>query len=383
MNQSRVDNLLLKLVENRISEQESEDLAQWLKSEENQIYFNEFVEFNHLLNSRQPFGSDTKLPYGTKTSENRFSFTTLLKYAAVILIVAASALFFTDGLFSTNDPIVPTAPMPVVTNNKIRPGINTAVLTLGDGSEIDLGKGADYTTETLVAKEDQVVYSPKGSTREVTYNYLTVPRGGEFFLQLSDGSKAWLNSDTKLKYPVEFIQGQSREVFLLYGEVYFEVTSSTENDGNDFKVYHKDQEIQVLGTQFNVKAYGDESEVLTTLVEGKVAVNNGKQFLEMTPGEQSRFDLGTGLISIAQVDTYSETSWKSGVFSFKEKSLKDIMRTLSRWYDMEVIFENRSLEDKRFKGVLRKSQSIEEVLSVIMSSSLNSYEINDRTVILK
>tara|TARA_A100001015_G_scaffold228140_1_gene257781 strand:+ start:44 stop:697 length:654 start_codon:yes stop_codon:yes gene_type:complete len=215
------------------------------------------------------------------------------------------------------------------------------------------------------------------------YNYLSVPRGGQFSLLLSDGTKVWLNSESKLKYPVDFVEGQSREVYLLYGEAYFKVASSEKNQGDDFKVYHNEQEVRVLGTEFNIKAYKDEPEVLTTLVEGKVTVSNGKRTQEIAPGEQSRLNLETGTIHVSEVDVFSETSWMSGVFSFKKKPLKDIMRTLSRWYDMEVVFENKSLENKRFKGVLRRNQSIEEVLSVIMSSSLHSYEINDKTVILK
>ncbi|MCR9228439.1 MAG: FecR family protein [Flavobacteriaceae bacterium] len=380
MNQTKVDKLLLKLVENRISEQESEELLLWLKSEENQNYFNEFVEINHLLNSNQAFGNGKELQKKLKISQKKTKYASLLKYAAVIIVVVTSGLIFKDSLFSANDAL---APAPVVKNNKIQPGKNAAVLTLGDGTDITLGKETDYTNEVLKAKENQVVYSPKGHKSKVEYNYLTVPRGGQYSLQLSDSTKVWINSESKLKYPVEFVPGQSREVYLLYGEAYFEVASSENNNGDDFKVYHKDQEIQVLGTQFNVKAYEEESEVLTTLVEGKVSVKIGEEALEMAPGEQSRLDLGTGLISVSNVDVFSEVSWKSGIFSFKKKALSDIMKTLSRWYDMEVVFENSSLKDKKFKGVLRKNQSIEEVLSVIMSSSLDSYEINDRTVILK
>ncbi|WP_421824718.1 FecR family protein [Flagellimonas oceanensis] len=381
MNQTKVDKLLLKLVENRLSEQETEALSEWLKSEENQNYFHEYVKINHLLNSEQHFGNADRLLDTIKPSKKRFNATVVLKYAAVLLVLIGSTLFFKNVLFSTQDSVPPA---PVVRNNQIRPGVNSAVLTLGDGKEVALGKGADYTTETLNAKEDKIVYVPKqGKTSQMEYNYLSVPRGGQFSLLLSDSTKVWLNSESKLKYPVDFVPGQSREVYLLYGEAYFEVASSERNHGDDFKVYHNEQEVRVLGTEFNVKAYGNEPEVLTTLVEGKVTVRNGDQSFKINPGQQSRLDLESGKMHVSEVDVFSETSWKSGVFSFKKKRLKEIMRTLSRWYDMEVIFENKSLEEKRFKGVLRKNQSIEDVLSVIMSSSLNSYEINDKTVILK
>jgi len=381
MNQTKVDKLLLKLVENRLSEAESETLSEWLKSEHNQKYFRKYVEINHLLNLERSFANGEQLFDKIPAPRKRFSYATVMKYAAVLLVLIASTLFFKNILSSAQDSMPPA---PVVRNNQIRPGVNAAVLTLGDGKEVALGKGTDYATEALNAKEDQIVYAAKqGKTSQMEYNYLSVPRGGQFSLLLSDGTKVWLNSESKLKYPVDFVEGQSREVYLLYGEAYFKVASSKKNQGDDFKVYHNEQEVRVLGTEFNIKAYKDEPEVLTTLVEGKVTVGNGKRTQEIAPGEQSRLNLETGTIHVSEVDVFSETSWMSGVFSFKKKPLKDIMRTLSRWYDMEVVFENKSLENKRFKGVLRRNQSIEEVLSVIMSSSLHSYEINDKTVILK
>ncbi|MEC3966603.1 FecR family protein [Flagellimonas halotolerans] len=379
MNQTKVDKLLLKLIENRISEEESEELLDWLKSEENLKYFNDFVEINHYVNAKKTFAHNDELFDQIKKTGNRHKYRTILKYAAVIAGLIVAAYIFKDKVFIPEGPTTP-----IIVNNEIEPGQNTAVLTLEDGENVTLGKDANYKTQNLSAKEDQIVYSPKeNSTKAVQYNYLTVPRGGQFSLTLSDGTVVWLNSESKLKYPVNFVEGESRAVHLVYGEAYFDVSSSTEHQGADFKVYYEKQEIQVLGTQFNIKAYKDEPDVLTTLVEGKVAVKHEEQTLGIVPGEQSRLNTKTGAIAVSEVDVFSETSWKRGVFSFKKKPLKDIMKTLSRWYDMEVVFEKKSLENKKFKGVLRKNQSIEDVLSVIMSSSLDSYEIKNKTVILK
>lgn len=382
MNQIKVDKLLLKLIENRISEEESKELLDWLESEENLDYFNEFVEINHYINAKKSFEHSDELLDQIKNTRTKPNYFKVFKYAAVIIGLAVATFVFKDRMLTSKEPSTPVAP--TIVNNKIQPGKNTAVLTLEDGENVTLGKGADYNTQNVSAKEDQVVYTPKeDNMQEVAYNYLTVPRGGQFSLTLSDGTIVWLNSESKLKYPVHFIKGKSRVVHLVYGEAYFDVSSSTEHQGMDFKVFHKKQEIQVLGTQFNIKAYKDEHDVFTTLVEGKVAVKHEEKTLKIIPGEQSRLDTTTGAITVSEVDVLSETSWKRGVFSFKKKPLKDIMKTLSRWYDMEVVFENKSLEDKKFKGVLRKNQSIEDVLSVIMSSSLDSYEIKDKTVILK
>lgn len=317
MNQTKVDKLLLKLVENRISEAESKELLDWLKSEENLDYFNEFVEINHYINAKKSFRRKDELFDQIKNTRSKRNYNKVLKYAAVIVGLAVATFVFKDKIITLEEPSTPVAP--TIVNNEIQPGKNTAVLTLEDGDSVALGKGADYKTQNLSAKEDQIVYSPKeNSIKAVEYNYLTVPRGGQFSLTLSDGTVVWLNSESKLKYPVNFVEGKSRAVYLVYGEAYFDVSSSTEHQGMDFKVYHKKQEIQVLGTQFNIKAYKDELDVLTTLVEGKVSVKHEGQTLEIEPGEQSRLNTKTGAIAVSDIDVFSETSWKRGVFSFKK-----------------------------------------------------------------
>ncbi|MAU15399.1 MAG: hypothetical protein CMH46_07655 [Muricauda sp.] len=381
MNQTKVDKLLLKLVENRISRTESEELLEWLEQEGNREYFNEFVAINQLVNAKRNFTNKDLLGHKIEKETRKRRYRTYFKYAAAIAGLVTATFLFRDDIIDLGKP---EARSPVIVDNQIRTGTNTAVLTLEDGKDVHLDSESGFSTQNLEAKEDQVVYRPKkDGVKEVAYNFLTVPRGGQFSLTLSDGTVVWLNSESKLKYPVDFVEGKSREVHLIYGEAYFDVASSDDNHGDDFKVYHDQQEIRVLGTQFNLKAYGDEPEILTTLVEGRVSVTHGGETLEIVPGEQSRLNVGTGVVKVSEVDVLSETSWRNGIFSFKEKPLKEIMRTLSRWYDMEVVFENKALEDKKFKGVLRKSQSIEEVLSVIMSNSLDSYEINRKTVILK
>jgi ferric-dicitrate binding protein FerR (iron transport regulator) len=183
---------------------------------------------------------------------------------------------------------------------------------------------------------------------------------------------------------VSFTDGESRRVELVYGEAYFEVSPSTENRGSDFKVHHDQQEVQVLGTAFNIKAYKDETHIYTTLAEGNVAVNfNGKTQL-LSPGEQSVLDGNTNNITINKVNVNIETAWKEGIFNFIQgKSLKEIMAVLSRWYDFDVVFENESLESVRFKGILGKNQNVEEILSAIKSTSINNYEINNKTVTIK
>ena len=267
--------------------------------------------------------------------------------------------------------------------NTIVPGKDKATLTLEDGSLISLEKGASFKTKNAKSNGEQIVYqNAKSNPSVIKYNYLTIPRGGQFFIKLSDGTQVSLNSESQLKYPVHFIEGETREVELVYGEAYFDVSPSTNHKGAKFKVLNNTQEIEVLGTEFNIKAYKDEVNIYTTLVEGKVAINtpNLKQLL--IPNQQSILDTQNNTLSVITVDVLEAISWKEGVFSFINKPLKDIMKVLSRWYDVDIIFDNKELESAEFIGTLNKNQSIDEVLSIMKSFSLNNYEIKGDTIIL-
>ncbi|WP_396187505.1 FecR family protein, partial [Flavobacterium sp.] len=199
-----------------------------------------------------------------------------------------------------------------------------------------------------------------------------------------DGTKVWLNSETQLKYPVAFTDGATRQIELVYGEAYFEVSPSTKHKGAKFKVLNQSQEVQVLGTQFNIKAYRDETNVYTTLVEGKVAVSNSKINKILKPSEKSNLNLLEKTIAISKVDVYNEISWKDGVFSFRKKPLGEIMKVLSRWYDIEVQFENQDSKNARFNGVLGKEQKIEDILKRIKKFKvIKDYEIKNKKVIIK
>ncbi|MDO3694301.1 DUF4974 domain-containing protein [Wenyingzhuangia sp. chi5] len=270
--------------------------------------------------------------------------------------------------------------------NKIFPGSDKAILTLANGANVALEKGNTHVLNHASSNGSEIIYTNKNKiSQEVVYNYLTIPRGGQFVLQLSDGTKVWLNSETKLKYPVNFIKNKVREVELVYGEAYFDVSPSSEHNGAGFKVFQNNQEVSVLGTEFNIKAYKDETFIYTTLVEGKIFLQNNKSKQYLTPNEQAILNLNTQQLSIqSNIDTYNEASWKDGVFSFENKPLEEVMKVLSRWYDFEVIFENKEIQKEEFIGVLMKDRNIEDVLISIKSSGIiNNYKFNDHVLILK
>ena len=301
------------------------------------------------------------------------------KYAAAAIFIG---LITTTYVFKSNTSNTPLEVTPRIVNT-IVPGKDKATLTLEDGSLISLEKGASFKTKNAKSNGEQIVYqNAKSNPSVIKYNYLTIPRGGQFFIKLSDGTQVSLNSESQLKYPVHFIEGETRKVELVYGEAYFDVSPSTNHKGAKFKVLNNTQEIEVLGTEFNIKAYKDEVNIYTTLVEGKVAINtpNLKQLL--TPNQQSILDTQNNTLSVIKVDVLEVISWKEGVFSFINKPLKDIMKVLYRWYDVDIIFYNKELESVEFIGTLNKNQSIDEVLSIMKSFSLNNYEIKGDTIIL-
>ncbi|MBQ4915098.1 FecR domain-containing protein [Maribacter sp. MMG018] len=307
------------------------------------------------------------------------------RYAAAAAVVIG---MFTAVYVLKDDFLNDDVAKPIIVNNQIVPGDNKAILTLETGEEVNLVKDVKYTAENLQTNGEEIVYKessdPELTKEEIAYNFLTIPRGGQFQITLSDGTHVWLNSESKLKYPVRFIEGGTREVELLYGEAYFDVSPSTEHKGARFKVINKSQSVEVLGTEFNIKAYKDEVTVYTTLVEGKVKVRSQELAQDLVPNQQSKLNTTTNVIDVHQVDVYNEIAWKDGVFSFEDKSLKDIMTVLSRWYDIDVVFEKKSLESERFVGVLKKNYSIETILSIFQEANIiNGFEIDTKSVIIK
>ncbi|REE83015.1 FecR family protein [Lutibacter oceani] len=301
--------------------------------------------------------------------------------AASVTVLLATSLF----LNFKNEML---GKQPISVKNDIKIGTNKGILTLQNGEQVLLEKGKEYNSQTANSNGEQLIYAEntdnqKSTSKEIAYNVLTIPRGGEFFIQLEDNTKVWLNSESQLKYPVAFTDGQLRKVELVYGEAYFDVSHSTEHKGSKFKVFTKNQEIEVLGTEFNINAYKDESDIYTTLVEGKIAVANGKSNTILNPNQQSIIKDNIEGIYVVEADLFTATSWRKGIFSFENLSLEKIMQTLSRWYDVEVEFSNPKIKEENFTGVLRKNQNIEEILKIIKTMNNISYEIDNKKIILK
>ena len=381
--------LFIKYIKGECSHEEVDQIVAYLKKSEDLSEvptFNDISEIlerypemdenasDYIYNSILEINKVKRLPIKRKFQ--------IWKYAAAAVIIGILA---TTYLFKVDNSKNPPEIVPVIVNNEIEVGTDKASLTLEDGSVVLLDEGNTYQTSNATSNGEKIIYkNRKTSSKDIVYNYLTIPRGGQFLIKLADGTQVWLNSESQLKYPTSFVDGETRQVELVYGEAYFDVSPSTEHDGSRFKVLNKSQEIEVLGTEFNLKAYKDDNNVFTTLVEGKVGLSSALSHSILKPKQQAIVNVYDKKTKIIKVDLYHEISWKDGVFSFRKKPLGEIMKVLSRWYDLDVQFTSPELKNKGFNGVLGKDQEIEEILDIIKSFGvISDYEINNKTVILK
>lgn len=254
----------------------------------------------------------------------------------------------------------------------IAPGGNRAVLTLADGSEVVLdsihnGTLAEQAGTTILKTEDgQLAYHPSDrSAINVQYNSITTPKGGEYQLTLSDGTKIWLNANSSIKYPTSFTDG-ARHVEMT-GEIYFEVARNKEKP---FHVQIGDMDVEVLGTHFNVQAYEDEKDVRTTLVEGVVKVNSSKKSVVLKPGQQIAFNAaGNHLANPTNVNLEQVTAWKDGYFLFNQTPLQDVLQQIMRWYDVDIQYLGE-IPARRFSGGISRRSNLSDVLRILEESDV-------------
>lgn len=269
----------------------------------------------------------------------------------------------------------------------IHPGTDKAILTLSDGSTVALEKGVNEKIkdesgiEMEMLNNGELVYnSNPHPLKTIAFNSIQTPNSGTYHITLPDGSQAWLNAASSLTYPVQFSSEERR--VKMTGEVYFEISKKTnsKNERIPFIVESSKQEIQVLGTKFNLIAYPDEPFVKTTLVEGSVRVKSsltGESIL-LEPGQQSV--LASGL-KIMEADIPKEMAWKNGKFIYKGESLASIFRQISRWYDVKVDCPE-SLKELKFSGVILRSTSLPELIKMIESTGEVKIQVKGRRLLV-
>lgn len=313
------------------------------------------------------------LPLPGETHKTKHRLWPSLAAAALILVFLSVGSYF---LF--HQPVT----QQVVGNHNIVPGSNKAMLTLVDGRTINLNdaKNGKLTNQGNVvinkSSSGQIVYSSSkdhAPSQNSGFNTAATPRGGQYQLILADGTKVWLNAASSIRFPVAFT-GNERKV-MLKGEAYFEVAH---DKAKPFKVVTNGQEVEVVGTHFNINAYDDENAVKTTLIEGSVKVLVAGKNSMLKPGEQSQTK--NSEIFISPVDVNEVIAWKNGFFQFKDDHIRDVMRQLSRWYDVDIKYEG-NLPDRTFSGGISRNVDAAQVLDILSFENIH-FRIEGKTIVV-
>ncbi|WP_461637621.1 FecR family protein [Labilibaculum euxinus] len=266
----------------------------------------------------------------------------------------------------------------------IEPGSSKAVLQLYNGETLQL---ENKSNDSIVEKDGTFISNLNGKLSytanedvalQTIYNTVKVPVGGEYQLTLSDGTKVMLNSESEIKFPVQFNQNK-RKVWIA-GEVFFDVAH---NKNKPFIVDVKNVEIEVLGTEFNVEAYHDQKSVVTTLVRGSVEVRKGQESVIIKPDQQAFISDGGEQFAVKNVVAENYVLWKDGVFYFEEADLGTIMQKLERWYGIKVFYMNQTIKMKRFSVEVKRYEEIEDVLNMLARTNKVNFEINKNVVTVK
>lgn len=371
--------LIAKYGTGKITEEEYYQLKAWMDEDSNNTkIFSEYLVF--LKNAQRVRFSDTvdeQLAWKTILSKlekrRKISIRPYLKYAAMILALVSLAIVYQLLDKPTDDTSF------VAENHVISPGKPKAILELGNGRTIDL-EGLNDSSLMLddglaVMVSNETLDYSEVSPGSHLVNTIKIPKGGEYTLVLSDGTKIWLNSDSELSFPVKFTGGNRK--ITLKGEAYLEVAR---DENAPFLVDVNGIQVEVLGTSFNVKAY---DKVETTLVEGKVSIHaNASTNVILKPGDQGIVDTGNNGVSVRQVDTRIYTSWVNGMFMFRSMTLEEIMETFGRWYDVTVSYENESLRRRHFTGNLKRYDEIGFHLEVISLTTNVDFKITGNHIMV-
>ena len=378
---NEIGHLLQKYFSGTIMPDEQRLLDSWMKEkEEHKQLFERLRKDTRFAEEYGIFREvDTTRAWETFRVKNGLGrqrrMTTWIKYVAVIalpLLVAGVWLLYPRG----GEQSIPVAQNTKIVKREVSPvlevvGGGKVILEKEKDKMIEAGRGVDVQQSS-----GMLVYSDSVVSEYVDTNVLRIPKGGEFKLQLADGTRVYLNSATDLRYPVAFT-GPERRVYLK-GEAYFEVAKDVEHP---FIVVTDDVQVRVYGTSFNVNTLGADG-VRTVLVEGKVGIRGQDLDREyvLKPNELAFYDRNSRDMKIETVDPDLYTLWRKGIFVFERETLENIMNTLSLWYDMEVFFQSESAKQLHFSGHIKRYEQIEDILHAITDATGVVFTINDRTV---
>ncbi|WEK34927.1 MAG: FecR domain-containing protein [Candidatus Pseudobacter hemicellulosilyticus] len=327
-----------------------------------------------------PAGLEERILAGAKAPASRLSRIVRIgrpaRAAAILVLLAGIAawLFWKPGSGKAGAP---------VTQQEILPGRNGAVLTLADGRSIVLdsaGNGliASQAGSKVVLQDNQLLYQSNADSTQAApeMNTLTTPRGRQFHITLPDGSRVWLNSVSSIRYPTRF--RETNRTVEISGEAYLEIK---DNPSQPFRVIVNNSTIEVLGTRFNVHAYQDEDYLTTTLLGGKVRVSSRKGAVILQPGQQALLHQQELTPQVRTADTEKVMAWKDGFFEFDQLDIPQMLREISRWYDVEIRIR-QPLPKVQLGGRISRQLPLSEVLQSLESFGIH-FQLEGRTLIVK
>ncbi|MCK0146496.1 DUF4974 domain-containing protein [Arenibacter sp. F26102] len=373
---------ITKLLLGTLTEKEIIEFKKWLKDPSNQAVLEAYVRDYHDLNlatiENNLDEAYNKICLQIDKTEKpvRRLLPNWTKYAALIVLLIGLGLFYQQGFFSSQNQVV------------IVPKDDSIILELGNGTiqvvHVDGIKEVKDSEGNIVyvQRQDQISYSQVTKKKELVFNTLKTPNGKKFQVELSDGTLVFLNAGSSLKYPVNFLSEGPRQVFLT-GEAYFDVTT---NESNPFIVNVDELDVKVLGTEFNISAYGEDEHIDVVLVKGAVDLNKKERLqegaVELSPGQKGTFYQDSMGITVDDVNTSLYTSWMQGKIIFNDLTFKVILKKLERHYNIEIVNTNAEIENEVFHASF-DNVDIGEVLGYFNDIHNIDFKIKGNRVIIK
>lgn len=379
----RIELVIYRFLRGEISVSEREMLESWLREGRHRELFEKICNKENMLEKSFYFD---RLDKGREKTWLRLERATGLRRRLVMRRWAVAASLMVPlliGIMYLNIRQVEPG-VPELRQERIVPGVSTAQLYLPDGKVVDLGKDSIcdlqlFESGRFVNERGTLTYkSDSAKISAAQYSEIRIPRGGEYKVVLPDGTVVWLNAESSLRFPTVFT-GKERKVYAK-GELYFDVKH---DEAKPFIVeVEKDYVVRVLGTEFNLRAYGESSRA-TTLVKGRVQVKGADNAVVLKPGQQAFEAPGTNDLEVLDVDVAPYVAWHEGKFHFVHVSLKNIMEELSRWYDVQVIFENPAVMDECFTIEMQRFDDFNKVLRLIERTGMVTISVDGHTVTVK
>ena len=380
-----IEELLVRILENRAGSEEIRYFSKWREGQENRVYFEKFKKIwnfsagSHASPEMLEAGVRDYRLFMEKSLKSKMRVTLMWRIgsvAAVLLMILSSVFWLRKDV-----PEVSSGEKYVVSSGR------EVILKLADNKEIILGDSLNLSGVAgewvSINKVDHrgIVYRLKDSMgieeEELSYNQIIVPAGERFLVQLSDGTKVWINSESALRYPAYF--GKNIREVEARGNVYFEVAKDSTRP---FVVASRELTTEVLGTRFEVNTYGDRDEVSATLVEGSVRVGVGSRFVVIKPNQQFTFNTKSGTIKVNEVDAARKVMWKDGILVIDNEAFRDVVWKLERWYGVSIVNETGLVFTQSFSGEFDR-EDIHMAIESLCTNLNITYMMDKDRIILK